>query len=166
MAGSPFQAPAFLEFRPPVLLNTTKYNDENSFLPENPDRLSIEGREVEFICKVEPGCLPDFPAQDVRDKSKKSSLGKSLICWQLGFFCAQILFRTGHYSTVTLLEWTVMTHAILALVTCIFWWRKPLDVHRPFTIKSTSIEPRAAYLVLQSATILWRYGKWCPDFRL
>ncbi|EOA82253.1 uncharacterized protein SETTUDRAFT_165683 [Exserohilum turcica Et28A] len=135
-----------------------------SVFPKDTKVLAITARGLECIASIDPSIIPDIDVKDIKDKSKSNNFGKFLHCVSLGWFLIRVMTRVELGLAVPLLESTTSIHVALTIMTLIIWWRKPLDVDRPFVIVSGVSYPLAAFLVLCSAHTLWKSDVWWPEF--
>ena len=80
------------------------------------------------------GYLPHVDEQTIEDKSKADSLGKGLVCIQVGWMVIQTISRKASGLPITLLELNTMAHVACAVVMYLVWWYKPQNVSLPLTI--------------------------------
>jgi hypothetical protein len=79
------------------------------FLPRScPKRLTLTARGVAVLAKC--GHLPDVREEDIEDKSKASTLAKSLVVAQALWMLLQVLSRLIAQLPVTLLEVNTVAH--------------------------------------------------------
>lgn len=100
--------------------------------------LTLNG--ILFVMKNEPASIPDLSPEDILDRSKTSSLAKSIALVQILWFCAQCVARLAERLPISLLELNTFVHGLFALGTYVLWWNKPLDVALPITLTITNTE--------------------------
>ena len=94
--------------------------------------LSEQG--IEFLRKAEPESIPNIPESEVLDKSKASTLTKTIVCLQALWFCIQCIARLSQGASISFLELNVLGHCLCAFATYAIWWKKPFDVSRPTSL--------------------------------
>jgi len=78
--------------------------------------------------------LPFISTEDIQDRSKASSMTKSLLVIQISWFVIQLIGRASQRLLTSSLE--VFTLAIVGstFLESVLWWHKPLDVRTPMII--------------------------------
>ncbi|THZ06595.1 hypothetical protein D6C93_01402 [Aureobasidium pullulans] len=94
--------------------------------------LSEQG--IEWLAKTEPESIPNIPESEVLDKSKASTLTKTIVCLQALWFCIQCIARLSQGASISFLELNVLGHCLCAFATYAIWWEKPFDVSRPTSL--------------------------------
>ncbi|THW13191.1 hypothetical protein D6D23_09865 [Aureobasidium pullulans] len=94
--------------------------------------LSEEG--IEFLAKTEPESIPNIPESEILDKSKVSTLAKTIVCLQTLWFCIQCIARLSQGASISFLELNVLGHCLCAFATYAIWWKKPTDVSQPTSL--------------------------------
>jgi len=72
------------------------------------------------------------------------------LCLQAIWFCVQCILRGFQGLPITLLELNTLAHSICALVVYVLWWRKPLDVDRPYCIPIRDLRGMSAWAHINS----------------
>jgi hypothetical protein len=91
--------------------------------------------------------MPVIPEEDLQDRSKGDVLSKCIVVLQLGWFIAQLVARSVQKLPVTLLEIDTLAVTVLTCIAYGWWWKKPLDVGRPYPVhwKATASPPGRLY---------------------
>jgi len=101
--------------------------------PEEIQQLSQNG-EIDF---------PRITEMEIQDQSKGDGLSKGLVIVQTGWFLLQCIARGVERLPITELGIVTLAFAALNFVTYGLWWRKPLNVKRPFSCTyKTSEQPK------------------------
>jgi hypothetical protein len=79
--------------------------------------------------------FPDIIAEEITDRSKADTLVKGLVILQTGWFIIQCIARGVEHLPITKIELVTVAFALLNLVTYGLWWKKPLNVRRPFRVR-------------------------------
>lgn len=79
--------------------------------------------------------FPDVTKAEILDKSKASTLVKTLTCLQAFWFCLQCIVRLTMNTSISLLELNVFGHCTCTFIIYAIWWNKPLDVSEPTRLK-------------------------------
>ncbi|KAH9214331.1 hypothetical protein DL95DRAFT_281021, partial [Leptodontidium sp. 2 PMI_412] len=107
-----------------------KPSSRNPFIP-NSVYSTLTANGVSLLLKVSPHLLPDISVDEVKDRSKASSLTKLLACVQASWFCLSTITRFIQHLPVSMLELNAFAHALCTLAVYILWWHKPLDISQP-----------------------------------
>ncbi|THZ14697.1 hypothetical protein D6C91_07176 [Aureobasidium pullulans] len=94
--------------------------------------LSEQG--IDFLRKAEPESIPNIPESEVLDKSKASTLTKTIVCLQALWFCIQCIARLSQGASISFLELNVLGHCLCAFATYAIWWKKPTDISQPTSL--------------------------------
>ena len=94
--------------------------------------LSEQG--IDFLAKAEPESIPNILESEVLDKSKASTLTKTIVCTQALWFCIQCIARLSQGASISFLELNVLGHCLCAFATYAIWWKKPTDVSQPTSL--------------------------------
>ncbi|KAJ7713001.1 hypothetical protein B0H16DRAFT_1623151 [Mycena metata] len=97
--------------------------------------------------------LPLISSADIEDKSKGDTLGKLLVLTQTTWFMAQVVSRAIQHLPITELELTTVAFASLNIIIYIQWWKKPLDVQRPFSLTLRGDVPPSLSSLWRSHTV-------------
>ncbi|KAI5838478.1 hypothetical protein DFP73DRAFT_600000 [Morchella snyderi] len=73
---------------------------------------------------------------DILDKGKADFLAKFLVCTQALWMVVQCISRRCVGLPTTLIELNVVIHVVCTVVMYGFWWKKPLDVGNPLTLRA------------------------------
>ena len=126
-------------------------DNSEPFIPEV-QRSTLTANGVSLLLKHEPHLLPDISEEEVKDKSKGSSLTKLVACIQATWFCLSCVARISQRLPVSMLEINTFAHAVCTLIVYILWWRKPLDIEQPLLVHEDRIRPLLAYMWMASKT--------------
>ncbi|KAF8535495.1 hypothetical protein BDD12DRAFT_855103 [Trichophaea hybrida] len=74
--------------------------------------------------------IRDYSLSEIKDKSKASSIAKTVALLQTCWLLLQCLGRQVEGLHITLLELNTAVHVVLAIVMYLIWWKKPLDIGR------------------------------------
>lgn len=124
------------------------FNSEAEIFWSKTQRITLTPKGVLLLASC--GQLPEITAQDIADKSKVDELGKLVACLQAGWFTVQIITRLACHLPITLLEVTVVGHAVCALVLYALWWYKPRRIEEPTVLTGPWTAPLAAFMVMSS----------------
>lgn len=127
-------------------------NEDVNFLPNSRQRLTLTPAGLIYILENEPDLIPNISEEHIYDKSKASSLVKTVVCLQALWFCVQCIVRLSQGIAVSLLELNVFGHAICALLMYILWWDKPLDIQEPTVLSGNMAREMCALLCMRSGT--------------
>jgi hypothetical protein len=94
-------------------------------------RLTLSNYGVLWLLRIAPEVFPDIDEDEILDKSKASTLVKTLTCLQAMWFCLQCIVRLTMNTSISLLELNVFGHCICTFIIYANWWNKPLDVSQP-----------------------------------
>lgn len=123
----------------------------DSFIPRSAvSTLTTNG--ILLLLKHEPDLLPDISEDEVKDKSKGDSVTKFLACVQATWFCLSCISRVAQRLPVSMLELNAFAHALCTLAVYIFWWKKPLDIRKPYVIRDERMDLLLAYMWMSSTT--------------
>ena len=125
-------------------------DEDINFLPNSRQRLTLTPRGLLFLLENEPDLVPDISEEHIRDKSKASSLAKTLVCLQALWFCAQCIARCAQGLAVSLLELNVFAHAICSLLMYFLWWDKPMDIEEPTVLSGKMVRELCALMCMRS----------------
>jgi hypothetical protein len=103
-----------------------------------------------LLLKTDPELLPDIPESEIKEASKRHSLGRSLAIIQAVWFCIACIVRVGQQFSLSLLELHTFVHATCTIIVYIIWWRKPFGVKRQSLITSDRIRPLLAFMWMAS----------------
>ncbi|KAG2354840.1 hypothetical protein BDR07DRAFT_1189119, partial [Suillus spraguei] len=78
--------------------------------------------------------MPVITQADIEDRSKGDTLSKGIAILQLAWFVLQLVTRYVQNLPITLLEIDTLAAAALTGIAYGFWWKKPKDVGRPYTV--------------------------------
>ncbi|KAH6712711.1 hypothetical protein BKA61DRAFT_485169 [Leptodontidium sp. MPI-SDFR-AT-0119] len=117
----------------------------NPFIP-NSVYSTLTANGVSLLLKVSPHLLPDISVDEVKDRSKASSLTKLLACVQASWFCLSTITRFIQHLPVSMLELNAFAHALCTLAVYIMWWHKPLDISQPVFVSEDELDPLLAYM--------------------
>ena len=94
------------------------------FFPVNPEQL---------LWLIQKGLvrIPSITSEEIKDKSKKDSLAKTLAYGQTIWFVTQCIGRGIQGLPVSTLEIATVAYVACMLPAMLFWWRKPYDVMIP-----------------------------------
>lgn len=67
----------------------------------------------------------------IMDKSKVESLGKAMVFAHTMCTLIRCMLRKASGLPITLLEFRVVLHVVITIITYAYWWYKPLDVREP-----------------------------------
>jgi hypothetical protein len=87
-----------------------------------------------FLLREKPDLMPNLSEGTIRDKSKASGFGRTIVCLQAVWFCTQIIVCVSTHLTISVLELNTFAHALCTLLIYFFWWDKSLDVTEPTMI--------------------------------
>lgn len=91
----------------------------------------LSGRGIDFLARTEPESVPNISESEVLDKSKASTLTKTIVCLQALWFCIQCIARLSQGASISFLELNVLGHCLCVFATYAMWWKKPTDVNGP-----------------------------------
>jgi hypothetical protein len=121
-----------------------------NILPNGRHRVSITARGMRFLALHRPNIVPDISHVLILDKSKASSLAKTLVCLQALWFCIQCINRLAGRLSITLLELNTFAHSICTLLIYALWWNKPLDIIDPILLNGEDSHGACALMTLAS----------------
>ncbi|KAH7351243.1 hypothetical protein BKA65DRAFT_536249 [Rhexocercosporidium sp. MPI-PUGE-AT-0058] len=128
-----------------------KPSSRKPFIP-NSVQSTLTANGVSLLLKTSPHLLPDISVDEVKDKSKASSLTKLLACVQASWFCLSTITRFIQHLPVSMLELNAFAHALCTLAVYVLWWHKPLDVSQPVFVSEDELDPLLAYMWMASKT--------------
>ncbi|KAK0648035.1 hypothetical protein B0T16DRAFT_327440, partial [Cercophora newfieldiana] len=108
-------------------------SQHEQFLPKD-CRPLFTSSGVSLLMRHEPDLIPDFPEDEIKDRSKGGSLAKFLACVQATWFCATCIGRVVQRLPLSQLELNTFAHALCTVIVYVLWWRKPLDVATPLIV--------------------------------
>lgn len=109
-------------------------------------RLTLTKDGIQWLLKYAPEVFPDLTKAGILDKSKASTLVKTLTCLQALWFCLQCIVRLTMSTSISLLELNVFGHCICTFIIYTIWWNKPMDVAEP-TFLSLEDRPELTGLI-------------------
>jgi len=89
---------------------------------------------IHFLAEIMPESIPNIPESEILDKSKASTLAKTIVCLQALWFCIQCIARLSQGASISFLELNVLGHCLCAFATYAIWWKKPTDVSQPTSL--------------------------------
>ncbi|XMA07858.1 hypothetical protein WAI453_000649 [Rhynchosporium graminicola] len=129
-----------------------KPSSNEPFIPNRIRSITLSASGVSLLLKTSPHLLPDISLEEVKDKSKASSITKLLACLQASWFCLSTITRFAQHLSVSMLEVNSFAHALCTLAVYVLWWEKPLDVSQPIYISEEELDPLLAYMWMSSST--------------
>ena len=136
---------------------------EKSFFPNQRRSMTLTGKGIQYVAEHFPTLFPNVSEEDIADKSKAGRLRKSTVCIQAGWFITQCITRMPMALLITLLkvlfyeckamkkvqansvQLNTLGNSVCALAIYLFWWKKPLDVEQPISIKGKQAEHLLAF---------------------
>ena len=109
---------------------------DEQYLITGQGRVTLTKEGILFLLKNAPEVLPMLTEDEILDKSKASTLVKSLTCLQAFWFCLQCIVRLTMNSAISLLELNVFGHCICTFIIYAIWWTKPLDICEPTVLRA------------------------------
>ncbi|THW34039.1 hypothetical protein D6D21_09758 [Aureobasidium pullulans] len=94
----------------------------------------LSERGIHFLAETMPESIPNIPESEILDKSKASTLAKTIVCLQALWFCIQCIARLSQGASISFLELNVLGHCLCAFATYAIWWKKPTDVSQPTSL--------------------------------
>ena len=125
--------------------------DSEPFIPDS-QRSTLTANGVSLLLNHEPQLLPDISEEEVKDKSKESSLTKLVAFVQAAWFCLSCIARISQRLPISLLELNTFAHALCTLIVYVLWWKKPLNIEQPLPIREDRMRPLLAYMWMASKT--------------
>lgn len=116
-------------------------------------RLTLTKEGVTWLLQTAPEIFPNLTEDEILDKSKASTLVKTLTCLQAFWFCLQVIVRLTMNTSIGLLELNVFAHCICTFIIYAIWWNKPMDISEP-TLLRVSDKPEFQSLI----AMLCSYG--------
>lgn len=102
---------------------------------------------------------PIISAEEVNDKNKGNGFTKSLALLQIGWFVIQLLARVAQHLETTPLELFTLGVVACTIISYIYWWAKPLDVHTSTPVsKGSSFEISKQIFFEPLEIYRWREG--------
>jgi len=98
-------------------------------------RLTLTREGILLVLRMAPQVFPDLGEAEILDKSKASTLVKTLTCLQAFWFCVQCIMRLTMNSSITLLELNVFGHCVCTFAIYAIWWNKPMDISEPTLLR-------------------------------
>jgi hypothetical protein len=95
------------------------------------ERVALTNHGILWLLLMAPEVFPNLSEDEILDKSKASTLVKTLTCLQAMWFCLQCIVRLTMNASVSLLELNVFGHCICIFVIYAIWWNKPMDISEP-----------------------------------
>jgi hypothetical protein len=92
-------------------------SSSDSFVPLS-QRATLTANGILLLLKHEPQLLPDISEEEVKDKSRGSSLTKSAACIQASWFCLSCIARISRKLSLSLLELNTFAHALCTVIVC------------------------------------------------
>ncbi|KAI9766462.1 MAG: hypothetical protein M1840_006569 [Geoglossum simile] len=89
---------------------------------------------LEGVVKIDKTHLSRLSLKEIRDKSKSSSIVKTVACFQVGWLIIQCTGRRIQGLPITPLEVAAVAYAANCFLLYGLWWKKPLDIEVPFEI--------------------------------
>ena len=117
-----------------------------NFLHGGRTRVTLDYKDLIFLATNEPSLLPELSREQIEDKSKASSLAKTLVCLQALWFCLQCISRLSDHLPISLLEINTFAHALCTLIIYLMWWYKPQGIDEPSLIQGEAMERLCALL--------------------
>jgi hypothetical protein len=140
---------------------------EKSFIPNSvKERWTLTSTAMLYLASLPEAIIwtPDVLIEEIRDKSKADVIVQSMVAMQISWFCVQFVSRVLLSLPVATLEINAIFYIICAVLTCILWWDKPLDVQTPTLVRGESFWPlRAIMWMSHSPTSHWKTD---PDIDL
>ena len=97
---------------------------------------------------------------EIQDRGKSDWLAKSLVLLQTSWFVTQCIARAIEHLPVTHLEIVTLAYAAMNFVIYVFWWNKPLNVHRPVRVFRKSVarevQPQDVEQILEARQLTWK----------
>lgn len=90
-------------------------SDSHPFIPHS-QRSTLTPNGISLLLKHEPLLLPDISEEEVKDKSKGSSLTKFVACIQASWFCLSFFARISQKLPISMLELNTFAHALCTVI--------------------------------------------------
>ncbi|KLO15467.1 hypothetical protein SCHPADRAFT_824642, partial [Schizopora paradoxa] len=71
----------------------------------------------------------------ITERAKSNSFGKTVMSFQVVWFCVSCASRLAEDLPLSLLEVSTLAHGLCTLASCAVWWRKPLNIASPTWIQ-------------------------------
>ncbi|KAG1778921.1 hypothetical protein EV702DRAFT_967397 [Suillus placidus] len=84
--------------------------------------------------RVDQNQAVEITEDEIEDKSKRDVISKAVLVLQITWFLTQYITRYIEHLAITQLEVGTLAFAVLNLITCCFWWKKPHNVQRPHRV--------------------------------
>lgn len=84
-------------------------------------RLTLTKCGIIWLLEVAPGVFPKLNEDEIPDKSKASTLIKTLTCLQALWLCLQCIVRLTADTSISLLELNVFCHCICTFIIYAIW---------------------------------------------
>ncbi|KAJ7073039.1 hypothetical protein C8F01DRAFT_1362255 [Mycena amicta] len=123
--------------------------DDNRFLPDEIEQLTLTPEGLLFLAQRAPEFLPRISEEDIQDKSKADGLAKLLVAVQAAWFVLQSVARWAQHLPISLLEITTGAHALYTLFTYLLWAKKTLEYLSPDYHRRERCDQRQATPVLR-----------------
>jgi hypothetical protein len=94
-------------------------------------RLTLTKEGMIRLLQNAPEIFPNLTEDEILDKSKASTLVKTLTCLQAFWFCLQCVVRLTMSTSISLLELNVFGHCVCTFIIYAIWWNKPMDIYEP-----------------------------------
>ena len=78
--------------------------------------------------------MPELSRQEIEDHGRADSLGKAIVCAQVGWMIIQSVARVAERLPISQLEIMTLAYVAIALLSNYFWWEKPFDARVPIII--------------------------------
>ncbi|KAG6843804.1 hypothetical protein H0H87_000261 [Tephrocybe sp. NHM501043] len=143
-----------------VIMGGFVYEDET----DKGHRTVLTPRDIRNF--VKPGAsVFQVTEEELRDRSKGDVFAKSLVLIQATWFILQIAARAIQRLAITELEIATLAYAILNFVIYLCWWKKPLDVKVPISIRpdQTTLSTKMAYQTHNCACPSCRVTRYLRD---
>ncbi|KAL1877875.1 hypothetical protein Daus18300_002228 [Diaporthe australafricana] len=112
-------------------------NDKNADTPQVPPRMPLSPRGFLHMMKFrreefrqQSFHMINEPAS-LADKNKATVFQKILVITQVLWMVLQIIFRKVDNLPISLPELHVAVHVLFAVITYVFWFKKPMDIAEP-----------------------------------
>lgn len=103
---------------------------------QNGEMTPLSAKQLAWLIEQGYTALPEIKEKDISDKSKGDMCTKALAFCQTTWFLIRLVCRVVQNLPVTPLELASAALALTSLTTLCFWFRKPMDVHQPYIIKT------------------------------
>ena len=99
-----------------------------------------------YIMKHFPHIITNIPEETILDRAESSSLSKTVLIVQVGWFCTNCASRLFQRLPLSLLEVSTAAHAFCTLLTYFVWWSKPLNIAAPTLLRDKDAQEVYALL--------------------